>query len=192
VNHRNTVEICQFAAPLLDGLDVGDDGTFPDFTSCTRHGRKPTVIKGLYSSQVAYAIEYIRTNVDLANESVGFLKPLGGGWFATLRAALEGNGLEYVDLTRRDEWPKGRENIAICTMNSAKGLEFDHVIMLGLSSEVTPHDSNPDDNAHLNLRRLLAMAATRARESIVLGYKPGEESALIQLLDPDTYDEVDL
>ncbi len=28
VNHRNTKQICRFALPLLDGLEVGDDGTF--------------------------------------------------------------------------------------------------------------------------------------------------------------------
>ena len=40
------------------------------------------------------------------------------------------------------------------------------------------------------LRRMLAMAIGRARKSVMVGYKLGEESSLIGLLDPATYDLV--
>ncbi len=36
VNYRNTVEIARFAAPLLEGIPVDDDGTIPDFSNCER------------------------------------------------------------------------------------------------------------------------------------------------------------
>jgi hypothetical protein len=39
---------------------------------------------------------------------------------------------------------------------------------------------------------MLAMAITRAKESVILGYKPGEASKLIELLDPETYNKIDL
>jgi DNA helicase IV len=191
-NHRNTIEICKFAFPLLRGLDVGDDGTFPDFTSCQRTGPKPLVLKGKYSKQAEFAIRYIQKNVDLETESVAFLKPKGGQWFGEIRKMLSARGCPYVELTRLADWPTGSQNIATSTMNSAKGLEFDHVIILGLNAEVTEHQSDPKDESLDNLRRLLAMAITRARTSVLLGYKPSEASDLIEYLEPRTFEEVTL
>lgn len=191
-NHRNTGEICQFAAPLLTGLDIGDDGTFPDFQSCVRSGSIPLVIKGLYSQQVNYVLDYIESNIDLSNESVAFLKPRGGRWFRALKLALLNRKLGFVEITRRDEWPTGIENIGLSTMHSAKGLEFDHVFVLGLNDEVTPYSDEEGDSTFENLRRMLAMAITRARQSVIIGYKPGQASGLISLLDPSTYKEIEL
>jgi len=154
-NHRNTIEICQFAFPLLRGLDVGDDGTFPDFKSCQRNGPKPLVLKGRYAKQAAFAIRYIQENVDLTRESVAFLKPKGGQWFDEIKRFLGAKGYPHVELTRLVEWPTGNENIATSTMNSAKGLEFDHVIILGLNAEVTEHQSDPQDESAAALWRRL-------------------------------------
>ena len=82
VNYRNTKEICKFALPLLEGLELDDDGTFPDFKSCRRTGPEPTIIVGKYSQQLEYVFQRINSQVDLANESVAFLKP-AGGWEPT-------------------------------------------------------------------------------------------------------------
>ena len=191
-NHRNTRQICQFAEPLLKDLDIGDDGTFPDFSSCTRNGPLPLVIVSRYRNQVNHVIDHIRSHIDLRNESVAFLKPRGGGWFRELKGELRRNSLEYVELTREDEWPTGPENIALSTMHSAKGLEFDHVFIIGLNEEITPHGSDEGDSLFENWRRILAMAITRARVSVIIGYKPGEASSLIPLLDPNTYQKVTL
>lgn len=191
-NHRNTKQICKFAEPLLRSLDIGDDGAFPDFDTCVRNGPLPLVIKGLYSQQVDHVLNHITSNIDLSRDSVAFLKPLGSGWFKYLREALQKRGLKFVELTREGEWPTGPENIALSTMHSAKGLEFDHVVVLGLNDEVTPHGDETGDTAFENLRRLLAMAITRARETVILGYKPGEGSSLVALLDSSTYTEESL
>jgi len=191
-NHRNTKEICRFALPLLAGLEIGDDGTFPDFNSCVRSGPLPLVVKGLYSQQVEYVLNHIASKIDLSRESVAFLKPLGGAWFDYLKTALRGRSFRFVEITREQEWPRGPENIALSTMYSAKGLEFDHVIVIGLNEEVTPHGATEGDTTLENLRRLVAMAVTRARESVIVGYKPEEASSLISLLDLTTYREVNL
>ena len=188
-NYRNTVEICRFASPLLRGLDIGDDGTFPDFNSCVRHGSPPIVLKGKYRGQAEYAMRYLR-NIDLNAESVAFLHPLGGGWFSTLRSCLNSHGFPFVELTRQTDWPDGPENIALSTMHSGKGLEFDHILVLGLNSEVTRHGSDLNDSGRDNYRRLLAMAITRARRSVVVGYKPSEASQLVVYFEPGTFQEV--
>jgi len=189
-NFRNTIEIAQLAASLISDLPIDDDGTIPDFTSCTRHGPVPLVLRGKFNTQLDAAIDYVEKEVKLADESVVFLHPLG--WFGQLKRALNRSGLPFVEITRRSEWPQGSENIALSTFHSAKGLEFDHVIILGLNAEVTPHGDEEDDDRLIVLRKLVAMGIGRARLSVVIGYKPEEASKLITYLDPSTYRAIDL
>ncbi|MCK4887056.1 MAG: DEAD/DEAH box helicase [Planctomycetes bacterium] len=189
-NHRNTQQICKFAAPLIEGLEIGDDGTLPDLNSCKRTGPIPLVIKGRYADQMKYVIEYIKSYIDLKNESVAFLKPYGGEWFRYTIEQLNNNSLAFVKITKMGNWPTGSENIALSTMHSAKGLEFDHVFILGLNDEVTPCGSESGDSDLENLRRMLAMSITRARKSVIVGYLPEDTSKLISYLDSDTYQEV--
>jgi DNA helicase IV len=192
-NYRNTSEIAAFVSPVLVGVDIGgDEGAIPNFENCSKHGPLPNVIIGTYLQQLDWSISYLRENVDLENESVAFLKPLGGNWFKTLRGRLLKEDLEFVELTRKSDWPGGTENIAVCTMHSAKGLEFDHVIVLGLNDEMTPHGMEPGDVQLDTLRRLLVMALGRARTSIVIGYKELEASSLVRYFKEGTFNEVRL
>ena len=82
--------------------------------------------------------------------------------------------------------------LALSTIHSAKGLEFDHVLMPGLNSQVTPHGNEDGDGTLDFLRRLVAMGVGRARKTVMLGYKPGERSAVFDLIDPETYDFVEV
>jgi len=192
-NYRNTREIAAFILPLLEGVEIGgDEGTIPNLESCEKIGPKPSVIVGKYSQQLNWVIRYIRTQVDLTKDSLAFLKPRGGSWFDTLRQRLNSERLGFVELTREGDWPQGYENIALSTMHSAKGLEFDHIIVLGLNEEVTPHGTEPGDAQLDVLRRLLAMALGRARKSIVVGYKVTEASSLISYFEPGTFEEYEL
>lgn len=191
-NYRNTVEIARFAAGLLKGLPVDDDGATPDFSKCDRHGPMPVVLRGKFSKQADFAINYIKKNVNLQEESVAFLHPLGGGWFDHLRKELERAKLDFVEITRQSEWPEGEENIAFSTLYSAKGLEFDHVMILGLNAEVMPHGDEEGDDTFAKLRRLLAMGIGRARERVILGYSPSDASKLIDCLDKKAYELKDV
>ncbi|WP_082219307.1 3'-5' exonuclease [Massilia sp. NR 4-1] len=191
-NHRNTVEIAAFAAGILDGLRVDEDGTTPDLTGATRHGALPIVCRGYYHQQVSFALDWISNNVDLRTETVAFLKPMGGGWFKTLRAALRTKGLPFTEITQERDWPQGPENIALSTMHSSKGLEFDHVIIIGLSAQNTPSEDEDDDDEFQVKRRLLAMAVARARKSVIVGYKPAEASNLVRFFVNGTFVQRDL
>ncbi len=187
-NYRNTFEIATLAASTVRGVTVDYDGTIPDPSACVIHGLKPVLLEGLFSNQLKYAIQYIKSEVDLTNESVAFLHPLGGGWFDAVRHGLRLASLQFVELSRRSDWPSGPINIGLSTLHSAKGLEFDHVIILGLNSEVTVHGNEDEDDRLLMLRRLLAMGIGRARRSVLLGCKPGQASKLISYLDPNAYE----
>jgi superfamily I DNA/RNA helicase len=190
VNYRNTRQIAEFARPLVENIEATEDSHIPDFRGCVREGPMPVVLRGRYFDQLDWTIEYLRSGQIGSDETVAFLHPLG--WFRDLRPRLTLEEIPWTSLTREAEWPDGPEQVALSTMHSAKGLEFDHVILIGYNAEVTPHGEEAGDSLLDTHRRLLAMAVGRARKSVTLGYKPSEASTLIRFLDERTYRAVDL
>lgn len=190
VNHRNTVEIAAFAAPLVAGLRMDDDGVVPRPSATRRRGSVPTVLVGSFSSQWQWIVNFLNTDVDLDRETVGVLQVKGGGFFDYTKRRLEQAQISYVDLQQKRYWPTGPEAVAVSTLHSAKGLEFDHVIIPGLNAQVTASSDVDGGDHEESLRRLLAMGIGRARKSVVLGYKADDPSFLIDLLDPATFREV--
>ena len=191
-NHRNTRQIAQFAAGILSGLRIDDDGALPNLHAAKTNGPLPLIIRGRYRQQNEWVINHINQEIALDEDSIGFLKPKGGSWFCEIQRQLNSNEIPFVDITRRADWPAGPENVATSTFYSAKGLEFDHVFILGFNAENTHyHDPEIDDQVFV-LRRLLAVAVARARKTVVIGYKPGEQSRLIDYFVPGTYSELDL
>ncbi len=189
-NFRNTRQVAAFAHPLVAGMEVPDDGTLPDFQSTVRNGPKPEVVRGRFSSQMDYIVQ--RLVAIPRGESIGLLHPKGGGWFDYTRERLRHADLAFVELTRRSEWPEGDEDIALCTLHSAKGLEFDHVVVLGLNTELMPHGTEEHDTQLENHRRLVAMAIGRARRTVMLSFRPDAASSVIDYLDPDTYELIEV
>ncbi|SOE08946.1 Part of AAA domain-containing protein [Streptomyces sp. 2323.1] len=185
-NFRNTRQIAAFAAPLLTDVEKTDDAAIPDLSSCQEEGDKPLLVQGTFTQQMDHVVQFLNDLGSDNDESVAILH--AKGWFSEVKKRLNAAGLAYVELTRNAEWPTGPVNVALSTMHSAKGLEFDHVIIVGLNSEVMPHATEPGDSerdAHL---RLLAMSAGRARQTLTITYKPSDASDLIACMDPDTYE----
>lgn len=192
VNYRNTRQIAAFARPLVEGMELTEDGSLPDFEGCVREGQKPIVLRGQYSNQVDWIVEHMRSGHVGGDETIAFLHPLGGGWFTHLRDRLTSEEIPWVSIARESEWPTGPEQVALSTMHSAKGLEFDHVYLLGYNAEVVPHGEEQGDTLLEQHRRLLAMAIGRARHSVVVGYKPEDASDLISYLDEATYEAAEV
>jgi superfamily I DNA/RNA helicase len=78
----------------------------------------------------------------------------------------------------------------LSTLHSSKGLEFDHVFILGLNAEILQHGEEIDDERLTMLRRLISMGIGRAKQSVILGYKPQTKAPIIDFFDKKTYTEV--
>lgn len=188
VNYRNTPETARLAAGLMSMVPLDDDGTPPAQGGLFVNPR-PLVLKGYYNQQVAWCINYINTQIDLKNESVAFLHPKG--WFTFLKGQLDTADIDYVSLTRKSDWPTSNINVALSTLHSAKGLDFDYVFLIGIDKQsFADGDFDIGDDRFENACRLLAMAIARSRIRAVLGYKVGEEPNIISKLDPAAFDEV--
>jgi len=90
---------------------------------------------------------------------------------AALRATIAATRLRLTEL-RRDDAP-----LTLATAHATKGLEFDHVIVLGMEAGRFPSAravSEADDptRAYEEERRLAYVAWTRARRSLTLLYDP--------------------
>ncbi|HTF95488.1 MAG TPA: 3'-5' exonuclease [Cellvibrio sp.] len=191
-NYRNTRQVAALASSVMLGIPADEDATMPDFSKSSRDGNLPILLLGRFKSQADFVINYIKKNIDLNHHSVAFLHPLGGGWFDDLKTYLNDAKLPFVEMTRKETWPKGNENIGLCTLHSSKGLEFDYVFILGLNAEVTKHGEEEEDDKLQTLRRLLAMGIGRARENVILGYKPGAASKLIDYLASDKVEVINV
>ncbi len=185
-NHRNTAAIARFAASIVRDLPAEEDGVVPDPSESPTEGQLPEILAGPYSAQIEHMLNRVQPYLS-AGETVGILQPRGGGWFDYVRGALSERNLAFCELTRSRDWPTGPEQVALSTIHSAKGLEFDHVLLPGLNQEVTPHGTEEGDGTLDSLRRLVAMGIGRARKTVMVGYKPEDKSTLIDLIDPATY-----
>lgn len=189
-NFRNTRQIAAFAASLLTQVEVTDDAAIPDFSTCTTDGPKPVLVTGKFSQQIDHVIDFIASLDPTGEESVAILHAKGWSWFDYVRQRLARDGLPFVEITRKSEWPSGPERIALSTLHSVKGLEFDHVIIVGLNAETMPHGDEAGDSERDGHLRLMAMAAGRASKTLQVTFKAEEASDLIDCIDPDAYDRI--
>ncbi len=187
-NRRNTRQIAAFARPFVEGLAVDENGQLPDLNSALRDGDADRVRRDLLE-QAGEILSYLN-QIDLDKESVGILHPLGAGWFDTLRKHLAAAGIDDVELSTRRQWPTGPVNVGLSTLHSAKGLEFDHVIVCGVTGRTASAPDDNDDTDTQNLRRLLAMGFGRAKTGLMLCHDPSEPTAVLRHLRRGTYEQL--
>lgn len=188
-NRRNTRQIAAFARPLVSDLTVDENGELPDFSAALADGARPQMHGGTYSSQLDQMVKYIKA-VDTTRENVGILHPKGHGWFNATRARLRQERIDFVELAQNSFWPQGDINVGLSTLHSAKGLEFDHVMIAGVTARTAQAPADDEHTATQSMRRLMAMGAGRARVGLLVLHDPRELAPVLNYLDPATYDEI--
>ncbi len=73
-----------------------------------------------------------------------------------------------TDMDGREEAGEDKNRVTLMTVHSAKGLEFDHVFVIGLEEELFPSVRDGDQSEMEEERRLFYVALTRARRRVCL------------------------
>lgn len=92
---------------------------------------------------------------------------------ASFEKRASGGLLEFLQelslLSDVDEWDASVPAAVLMTCHSAKGLEFDHVYLIGLEEGLLPHASSLESEDGIEEeRRLCYVAMTRARKTLTL------------------------
>jgi hypothetical protein len=83
---------------------------------------------------------------------------------------LEGFLQEQALYSEQDALDTGSGQVALMTLHNAKGLEFDHVFVVGMEEGTFPHARSLDEQNLEEERRLCYVGITRARATLTLSY----------------------
>jgi len=175
-NHRNTKQIMESAVSLApDEIDV-------DLDEIVRTGQKPRIVSNQRAeNEIEYISRVIKAN---RQKDIGIFH-LQKNVIRRIYDKLQehNNGEIDFELMRRNTFNFSNTNPKLCTLNSAKGLEFDIVIMPQMNR----------DNYYIdvsNLKRIY-VGMTRAREELLLSYFGAYPTSYISQIDPDTINKVE-
>ena len=108
---------------------------------------------------------------DVAERRMGNLMEMRRWW---IRHTESGGKLDdflqqiYLLADREDDDPNGQ--VRLMTVHAAKGLEFQHVYIVGMNEGIFPHSNAVDEDRLEEERRLMYVAMTRARFHLTLSH----------------------
>ncbi|MFM7267967.1 MAG: 3'-5' exonuclease [Cyanobium sp.] len=192
INYRTTEETRAWATAVLHGIAFDDLDGAMDSASDTRsllHGDQPLVRHFEDSAEEhRYLVELLRSfqqnGKSLASTCV--TAPSNDAVKA-LADRFKADGIPTRVITPEEADDPSENALRLATMHRVKGLEFDHMLIPGLSAGVMPNrrrlNECPDLVSRQALeqreRSLLHVAATRARKRLVVTYC-GEPSPFLQ------------
>lgn len=188
-NHRNTVQIWEMATSFLEA------GSGPDEPDAYVTAKRPTAIGDLpllltcpdAQTQVAEVIARIQQQLDdgVSPQTIGVLAG------RRKQTELLVKALREAHIPTQTDDNSGRidithQSVKALTMHSAKGLDFPHVYLVGLTeggipgaSPETSADELEDDHTELQ-RRLLYTAMIRAGRTLTMTTVRGQMHPLIK------------
>ena len=176
-NYRNTRQIARLALEIADMPHFNDDPDLVEPKSPTADGPLPALVS--FSSDLDELRFVVMQASALGQTGTVAILVRDRAEDNKIRRALGGRGIRlHRDL---DSWPEGPQ-IFHGTYHSAKGLEFDSVLLPGLSSSTLPHPPDVEAfgfaDAATRDQHLFYVAVTRARYNLILTYV-GETSPLL-------------
>jgi len=181
INYRTTEENRQWAVQLLQGVDYDDlDGGFDDqevYKSLMR-GKEPRVrlFKSFHDEAHAIA-DYFSQWEDKGGALQDIcLIARTKSLLDNYRGALRSAGIATYEIQRHRSEDRSAPGMRLATMHRAKGLEFDRVVVAGVSDGIVPHhqalrqvsDTAEREQAMKRERSLLYVAITRAKRDVVI------------------------
>lgn len=172
-NYRNTRQIAHAALSLLDSDN--DSSEFTQGEASTRVGDLPIIKRCVdFNSEKFFIIEQIKQlRQNFPNDSICLLHRTNFGVTNAINF-LENNRIEYEKINSALSVNYFVNSVKVSTMQSVKGLEFDHVIIYDLTYNNLPIStgfSEPDDEIHITTeRRLLYTCMTRAAKTLLMTY----------------------
>ena len=97
------------------------------------------------------------------------IKALIGG-YGDLQSFVDDTALDPPEATTSQEQDEDNKRLILSTIHSAKGLEWDAVFVIGLAEGRFPHQRAEPGEQWEEERRLLYVAATRAKKYLFLSY----------------------
>ncbi|VGO14636.1 DNA helicase IV [Pontiella desulfatans] len=184
-NYRNTREIAEAAYSVLQHDLRPDELTVAELPD--RPGRLPELhLLGSTALQFSLLAEILK-GIDLTKISTAILHRQRRGLAQYRDWARDYLGLEGLIIQEANDWI-GDTGLYFCPMPSAKGLEFDTVILIDFNDCFFPHPpgfSDPDDEEHLNTeRRLLYTSMTRAKNELYFISSDAVPSRFVSDIDP--------
>ena len=217
-NYRTTAETLRYALDILNGTEWKDAEDTADKTSGTRslrHGPAPLLVPvkteaeqvdaivaqiGTWKEEAAARTGAAASEEDSADTDAASTIHVGvltrsKNQVRSLTTLLSAAGLDVTD--SRQATVAAEHEIAVMTMHSAKGLEFTHVILLGVNAATMPQqfrmrglaEAEKEDIMQRE-RALLYVAASRARDALMVtvlgepsGLLPSQERTSISTVD---------
>ncbi len=137
-----------------------------------RHGEADEAFDALLDmTLLEAAIRAEADNEEVAGRRMGNLMELRRWWIKHTESGGDlPDFLQHIFLLadKSDDDPSGQ--VRLMTVHAAKGLEFDHVYVIGMEDGIFPHASALEENRMEEERRLMYVAMTRARFHLTLSY----------------------
>ena len=171
-NYRNTAEIAEAALSLLSHDD--DNADFTKVQIGSRSGPKPLLKKTLSEpAEIEVVVDHLKmVRKNHPKHSICILHRTNAG-LDTLEKQIKASSISCERMSNK-KVDYSSSAVKLSTMLTVKGLEFDHVVITGLSDDQLPShagSAGPDDELHVTTeRRLLYTCMTRARETLMMTY----------------------